>query len=319
LESIVANRKTITQKTKNFRFRLQKSFGKNYDLYLLLLPVILYFVIFKYAPMYGVQIAFKDFIATRGIWGSPWVGLEHFKRFFNSYYFYRLLSNTLGISLYALILGFPAPILLALMINEVKSKRFKKIVQTVTYAPHFLSTVVVVSMLISFLSPRNGVLNKLLELFGQEPIYFMAEANWFKTLYVFSGIWQNTGWGSIIYVAALSGIKIELYEAAMVDGASKFKRLIHITLPFLIPTAVTLLILNVGSIMNVGFEKVFLMQNDRNMMASDVISTYVYRSGLLGAEFSFSAAVGLFNSIINFILLITVNRISRKLTETSLW
>lgn len=319
MEPTVVNKKSILIKKKNSWLKFQKALCKNYDLYILILPVILYFVIFNYAPMYGVQIAFKNFIATRGIWGSPWVGLDHFQRFFKSYYFIRLLSNTLGISLYALIIGFPAPILLALMMNEAKNKTFKKSVQTITYAPHFLSTVVITSILISFLSPRNGIINQILELFGKEPVYFMAETSWFKTLYVFSGIWQNVGWGSIIYVAALSGIDIQLYEAAMVDGASKFKRLIYITLPFLMPTAVTLLILNVGGIMNVGFEKVFLMQNDRNMAASDVISTYVYRSGLLGAEFSFSSAVGLFNSVINFIVLISVNKIARKLTETSLW
>jgi len=303
----------------NSRNKLVKSFKRNYDLYILIIPVIAYFIIFKYWPMYGVQIAFKDYIATRGIWGSPWVGFKHFERFFSSFYFSRLILNTLGISLYSLVLGFPAPILLALMMNELRSERFKKVVQTVTYAPHFLSTVVVVSILIALLSPRSGIINQILKSLGKEPIYFMAEPAWFKTLYVFSSIWQNTGWNSIIYMAALAGVDVEIYEAAMVDGASKFKRLVHITLPYLIPTAVTLLILNAGNIMNVGFEKVFLMQNDRNISASDVISTYVYRSGLLGAQFSFSSAVGLFNSVINFILLIAVNKISKKLTETSLW
>jgi len=309
----------VHNKLKVHNSKLSKSIAKNYDLYLLILPVIAYFVIFKYWPMYGVQIAFKNYIATRGVWGSPWVGFSHFKRFFNSFYFSRLIFNTIGISLYSLVLGFPAPILLALMMNELRSDKFKKVVQTVTYAPHFLSTVVIVSMLIALLSPRSGIINQFLKLLGKEPIYFMAEPGWFKTLYVLSGIWQNTGWNSIIYMAALAGIDVEIYEAAMVDGATKFKRLIYITLPYIVPTAVTLLILNVGSIMNVGFEKVFLMQNDRNLPASDVIATYVYRSGLLGAEFSFSSAVGLFNSVINFILLIAVNKISKKLTETSLW
>jgi len=318
LRTLISNN-TASVRLNRKKNKALKAFSRNYDLYLLILPVILYFAIFKYWPMYGVQIAFKDFIATRGIWGSPWVGIKHFSRFYNSYYFWDLIFNTLGISLYSLALGFPAPILLALMMNESRSKSLKKIVQTVTYAPHFLSTVVIVSVLVAFLSPRSGLINQIIKLLGRDPIYFMAEPKWFKTLYALSGIWQNAGWGSIIYMAALAGIDTEIYEAAMVDGASKFKRLIYITLPFLMPTAVTLLILNAGSLMNVGFEKVFLMQNERNLESSDVISTFVYRSGMISAEYSFSAAVGLFNSIINFILLISVNKTSKKLTETSLW
>ena len=300
-------------------YNFKKSVIKNWDLYLLILPVIIYFIVFKYWPMYGVQIAFKDFIGNKGIWGSPWVGFKHFKRFFNSYYFTRLIANTLGMSLYSLLIGFPIPIVLALMMNEVKNDKFKKTVQTVTYAPHFLSNVVVVGMLIAFLSPRNGIVNQLRILVGGESIFFMGEPAWFKSLYVWSGVWQNAGWSSIIYMAALAGIDPELYEAAIVDGATKMQRLWNITLPGIVPTIIIMLILNLGSIMNIGFEKVFLMQNDMNMKASDVISTYVYRSGLLGAEYSFSAAVGLFNSVINFILLIAVNNISRRVGETSLW
>lgn len=306
-------------KVQNNRSKLTKSLKKNWDLYLLILPVVIFFLTFKYWPMYGVQIAFKNFIATKGIFGSPWVGFRHFKRFFDSYYFFRLIYNTLGISLYSLVVGFPIPIILALLMNELKSKTFKKAVQTITYIPHFLSNVVLVSIMMAFLSPRNGIINEVLKLLGGQSIYFMIEPGWFKSLYVISGVWQNAGWSSIIYMASLSSIDTELYEAAMVDGASKLRRLWHITLPGIIPTAITLLILNVGSIMDVGFEKIFLMQNDMNIQASDVIATYVYRSGLLGAEFSFSAAIGLFNSVINFILLITVNKISKKLTETSLW
>lgn len=296
-----------------------KLIKKNWDLYLLIAPVTIYFIVFKYMPMYGVQIAFKNFVAKKGIWNSPWVGLKHFIRFFNSYNFGELMTNTLGVSLYSLIVGFPIPILLALMMNEVKNKYFKKTVQTMTYAPHFLSTVVLVGMLTAFLSPSSGVINQIIKAFGGQPIYFMTEPGWFKTLYVFSGVWQNAGWGSIVYMAALAGIDMELYEAAMIDGASKLQRLLNITIPCLLPTATVLLILDVGHIMNVGFEKVFLMQNSLNMSSSDVISTYVYRLGLLKSDFSFSSAVGLFNSVINFILLILVNKVSKKFSETSLW
>lgn len=292
---------------------------KNWDLYLLILPVVLYFIIFKYWPMYGVQIAFKNYIATKGIWGSPWAGMRHFNRFFKSYHFQSLIKNTLGISLYQLIIGFPIPILLALMMNEVRNVKFKKLVQTVTYAPHFLSTVVLVGMMMSILSPRNGVVNQVIQMFGMKPIYFMAEPEWFKSVYVWSGVWQNAGWNSVIYMAALAGIDPGLYEAAIVDGANKRQRIWHINVPGILPTAITLLILNTGKIMALGFEKVFLMQNGLNLISSEVISTYVYKSGLVGADYSFSTAVGLFNSIINFILLISVNKISRKVTETSLW
>lgn len=292
---------------------------RNWQLYVLLLPVIAYFVIFEYFPMYGVQIAFKDFIAKKGIWGSPWVGFKHFHRFFDSYFFWRLLKNTLGISLYQLVVGFPVPILLALMINEVRQSKLRKFVQTVTYAPHFLSTVVMVGLIFIFLNPNTGMVNHFLKLFGIEPISFMTEAGWFKTIYVFSGVWQQMGWSSIIYLAALSGIDPQQHEAARVDGANRIQRIWHINIPGILPTIVILLILQMGSLMGVGFEKVFLMQNNLNMDSSDVISTYVYRSGILGAQYSFSAAVGLFNSVVNFILLILVNFISRRLNQTALW
>jgi putative aldouronate transport system permease protein len=302
--------------------RMRKSllpYLRNWQLYVLLIPVIAYFVIFEYTPMYGVQIAFKDFIAKKGIWGSPWVGFKHFQRFFDSYFFWRLIKNTLGISLYQLVVGFPVPILLALMINEVRQAKFRKFIQTVTYAPHFLSTVVMVGLIFIFLNPNTGLVNHFLELFGLKSISFMTEAGWFKTIYVFSGVWQQMGWSSIIYLAALSGIDPQQHEAAKVDGANRLQRIWHVNIPGILPTIVILLILQMGSLMGVGFEKVFLMQNSLNMDSSDVISTYVYRSGILGAQYSFSAAVGLFNSVVNFILLISVNFISRRLNETSLW
>lgn len=297
---------------------VKKSFRKNWDLYVLIAPVLIYFAVFHYFPMYGVQIAFKDFNASLGIWNSPWVGLKHFERFFQSYYFWRLIWNTLGIGLYTLAISFPIPIILALMLNEVRNEKFKKFVQTVIYAPHFLSTVVIVGMLILFLKP-DGMINQLIMLFGGEPIYFMTEPSLFKSLYVFSDVWQTMGWSSIIYLAALTAVDQELHEAAVIDGASRFQRIWHINIPTIMPTIIILFILNAGSVMAVGFEKIYLMQNSLNMSASDVISTYVYRSGILEAQYSFSAAIGLFNSVINFILLIMVNFISRKVSETSLW
>lgn len=292
---------------------------KNYELYLLIAPVLAYFIIFHYFPMYGVQIAFKKFVATKGIWDSDWVGMKHFYRFFDSYYFWRLIRNTLEIGVYLLLVGFPIPILLALMLNEVRSKFYKRFVQTVTYAPHFLSTVVVVGMLSIFLSPSSGIVNNAIRLFGGEPISFMTEPAWFKTMYVFSDVWQQMGWSSIIYIAALAAIDPQLHEAATVDGASRLQRIRHINLPGIMPTIVILLILSVGSLLGVGFEKIFLMQNDINMKSSDVIATYVYRSGIQDAQYSFSAAVGLFNSVINFIMLVAVNFIARRAGGSSLW
>ncbi|MFJ8515617.1 ABC transporter permease [Lysinibacillus xylanilyticus] len=303
---------------KNHWIEWKKSIRKNWELYLLLAPVILYFLIFHYYPLYGLQIAFKDFIATKGITGSPWVGFKHFERFFDSYYFWRLIKNTIGIGVFTLLVSFPVPIIIALLLNEVKSLRFKKFVQTIIYAPHFLSTVVVVGMLLLFLK-SDGMINQVITLFGGTPVDFISEPAWFKSIYVLSDVWQTMGWSSIIYIAALSAVDPAQHEAAMMDGASKFQRIIHINIPAIMPTIVILFILNVGSVMAIGFEKVFLLQNDLNMSTSDVISTFVYRSGILEAQYSFSAAVGLFNSIINFILLIMVNRIAKKVSDTSLW
>ncbi|RWS45278.1 sugar ABC transporter permease [Bacillus mycoides] len=281
-------------------------------------PVIAYFIVFHYIPMYGVQIAFKDFIATLGIWDSPWVGMKHFERFFNSYYFWRLIKNTLIIGVYTLAVAFPIPIIIALMLNEVRNSKFKKFVQTIIYAPHFLSTVVVVGMLILFLKP-DGLINQIIILVGGKPIAFMSEPSWFKTLYVFSDVWQTMGWSSIIYLSALTAVDYSLHESAMIDGASRLQRIWHINIPTIMPTIIILFILNAGSVMSVGFEKVFLMQNTLNMSTSDVISTFVYRSGIEQAEYSFSAAIGLFNSIINFIMLVMVNFFAKKVNQTSLW
>jgi putative aldouronate transport system permease protein len=297
----------------------QLGLSRNWDLYILILPALVYFILFYYVPIYGLQIAFKDFSVRRGIVFSPWVGFKHFKMFFSSYYFSLMIKNTLLISAYQLIFNFPAPLLLALSINEIGNRFFKKILQTITYAPHFLSIAVVISMLISFLDPESGIINHILVSFNGKPYNFITDPRWFKPLYVISGIWQHMGWGSIIYLAALSSIDPGLYEAAKIDGANRFQRILHINIPSLLPTVVVLFILETGRVMNIGFEKVFLMQNDLNLNASEVISTYIYRKGILGAQYSFSTAVGLFNSLINFFLLITVNKISKKISEVSLW
>ncbi|WP_238392672.1 ABC transporter permease [Paenibacillus antri] len=299
--------------------KLGRKVAASYELYLFLLPTLLYFIVFHYIPMYGVQIAFKRFIAAEGIAGSPWAGLEHFERFFQSFQFWTLLRNTLGLSLYELLIAFPAPIALALLINQLASERFKKFVQTVTYAPHFISVVVIVGMLNLFLSPRNGLVNQIIGMFGGTSVFFMADPDWFKTIFVFSGVWQNAGWSTIIYLAALTAVNPELHEAAVVDGASKWQRVRHIDLPGIAPTVVILLILTVGSFMTVGYEKVYLMQNQLNIDSSEIIQTYVYKVGLLDAQYSYSAAIGLFNSAINFALLVAVNGWARRMKQASLW
>lgn len=299
--------------------KLIKNIKINYELYLLSIPAFACIILFCYVPMYGIIIAFQDFDPIRGFSGSNWVGFDHFSRFFRSFQFSALLENTIGLSLYSIIAGFPCPIIFALMINETKNKRFSTFVQTVSYAPHFISTIVLVGMIMIFTSPRYGIINHIITLFGGKAIDFMAEPKWFKTLYVFSGIWQELGWNAIIYIAALSNVDTALHEAAKIDGASTLKRIIHIDLPGIMPIITIHLILSAGSVLGVGFEKAFLMQNTVNRSSSEVIATYVYKVGLLGAEYSFSAAVGLFNSVVNFIVLVLVNQIAKKSSETSLW
>lgn len=302
------------------RHLLRVSLRRNYDLYLLILPVVAYFVIFHYMPMYGVQIAFRDFNPVDGITGSPWAGWKHLTRFFNSFFFFRLIRNTIGISAYSLIVGIPGPVILALIFNEVRLKRLSVVSQTLSYAPSFLSTVVVCGMILIFLTPETGLLPAVLDAFGiSHPVSIIAEPRLFWHIYVLSGVWQTIGWGSLIYTAAISGIPVEMYEAAIIDGASRMQRIARITIPSILPTIVIISILSIGSIMNVGFEKVFLLQNPINLEYSEVISTYVYKSGILGAQYSFSAMVGLFNNVINFAILVAVNWVARNVGETSLW
>lgn len=296
---------------------LQKMW-KYRQLYLLLLPALIYVLIFNYGPMYGVQIAFKNYKGALGIWGSKWVGLKHFKDFFSGYYFWLLLKNTLILSLYNLLVSFPIPIIVALILNETGPK-LKKTAQTILYAPHFISTVVLCGMIVSLFSKESGAVNTMLEMLGMERYYFMGEPGAFRHLYVWSGVWQGMGWNAIIYIAALSSVDPSLHEAAAIDGATRMQRIIHINIPTIMPTIIITLIMAVGRIASVGYEKVFLLQTSLNIEVSEVISTYVYQRGIVDASYSFSAAVGLFNNIINIVLLCTANAISRKVSETSLF
>ncbi|MBB6733250.1 ABC transporter permease [Cohnella zeiphila] len=312
-------KRTETAVARSSGSALWRRMSTRYDLYLMLLLPTAYYLIFQYAPMYGMQIAFKNFIAAKGIGGSPWVGLDQFTQFFDSYYFWRLIRNTLSISVFSLIFAFPVPILLALLINEIGSSRFKRWVQNVTYIPHFISLVVVVGMLGIFLDGDHGFVNQLLKEAGLPAVSFLQSPGWFKPILILSNIWQTMGFSSIIYIAALSGIDPAQYEAAMIDGASRLQRVRHVSLPGILPTMTILFILEIGHLMNVGFEKILLMQNQLNMESSDVIATFVYRVGIQQAQYSYTAAVGLFNAVINFILLIAVNWAARRRGGASLW
>nr|WP_201000943.1 ABC transporter permease subunit [Paenibacillus glycanilyticus] len=300
------------------RHTIKTDMKRHWGVYLMALPVLAYYIIFHYGPMYGLQIAFKDFQPSDGIWGSTWVGFKHFESFFNGIYFWRLITNTVLLNLYELLFGFPAAIILALLLNEIRKSSFKRIVQSISYLPHFISIVVVAGMMVDFLS-RTGLVNQLLGSFGIQPIDFLMEEGWFRFLYVSSGVWQGVGWGSIIYLAAISGIDPTLYEAARIDGAGRWRQTLNVTLPGIMPTIIILLILQMGNMMSVGSEKVLLLYNPLTYSTADVISTYVYRKGVLEASYSFTAAVGLFNSIISFILIVAANKISKRFSETKLW
>ncbi|RTE05826.1 sugar ABC transporter permease [Paenibacillus whitsoniae] len=303
---------------KKSRAGLLRDIRSNKLLYVMLVPVLLYYVVFHYVPMYGAIIAFKDFSPRLGIWGSDWVGFEHFQAFFTGPYFWRTMKNTVLISFYQLLFGFPAPIVLALLLNEVKHALFKRTVQTVTYMPHFISLIVICGILKDFTS-SEGVINDIVAFFGGTRETFLLDPSFFRTIYVSSGIWQNIGWGTIIFLAALTGIDQEQYEAARIDGAGRWKQMLNVTLPGLMPMIIILLILDIGRMMNVGFEKIILLYNPGTYETADVISSYVYRVGLQDFNYSFSSAVGLFNAAINFALLISSNWLSRKFNETSLW
>lgn len=310
---------------------IQKSIGPNrarktikrvlqsYELYLFMLPALIIIFSFSYIPMYGLQIAFKDYIPQLTITGSPWIGFDHFERFFNSYQIRSLLSNTVILSAYGIIAGFPFPIMIALVLNQLKHARYRSTVQTVIYMPHFISLVVMVGMISLFFSPNTGIYGSVMRLLGEDPKNLLGSASAFRHMYVWSDIWQHAGWDSIIYIAAISAVDPSLYEAATIDGAGKFQKMRHIDLPTILPTIVTLLILRIGNVMTIGFEKVLLFQNAQNSMTSEIISTYVYKVGIQNLQYGYSAAVSLFNNLINFVLLIFVNQLSKKVTETSLW
>jgi putative aldouronate transport system permease protein len=299
----------------------QKKYLRRSTLQLLIfcIPALAYMATLNFAPMWGLQIAFKKFYISRGIWGSPWIGLRNFERYFLSPYFLRTFSNTLLLSLMQVLVGFPVPVILALMLNQVDSQGFKRTVQTVTYAPHFISVVVMAGMLHLFLSPSTGVLNNVIRAFGGNPIYFLARAEYFRAIYILSGIWQNAGWGMIIYLAAISSIDPTLYEAAIVDGASRLQRIAHIDVPSILPTVVIVLVLRIGRLMDVGWQKALLLQNPLNLSRSELIQTYVYKVGILQAEYHYAAAIGLFNTVINLTLIMLVNYAAKRLKQETLF
>lgn len=303
---------------KSFKSRVQN----NYEFWLFCLPGLILTFIFSYIPIYGILIAFKDYSASKGITGSPWTsmhGFKHFVRFVKGPYFAMTMKNTFILSIYSLVAGFPIPIILALLLNSFNRQRYKKVIQSVTYAPNFISTVVMAGMIILFLSPSSGVINSVFKLFGQEPVNFMAKPSLWRHIYVWSGVWQSSGWSAVIYIAALSSVNPELHEAAVVDGANKWQIIRYVDFPSILPTAIILLILNFGSIMSVGFEKAYLLQNDLNLPVSEIISTYVYKVGMIDRNMSYSTAIGLFNSVINAVLLLSVNKIADKVSGNSLW
>lgn len=313
------NKKVPMYTKKSLRDRWSHDLRHNWWLWVMFLPVVVYYAIFNYAPMYGIVLAFKDYKVRRGILGSPWVGFKYFQRFFSSYNFWTLIKNTLGISVYSLAVGFPLAIIFALMLHYLTLNKLKKTVQMVSYAPYFISTVVICGMLTIFMDPTNGVFNKVLAIFGHDSVAFLSVPEYFKTIYVFSGVWQGMGWSAIIYISALAGVDMQMHEAAIIDGATKLQRIRYIDLPSIQPTIVMLLIMNLGGLMSVGFEKVYLLQNDLNFMASDIISTYTYRVGMINSDFGYSTAVGLFNTVINLLILIASNAVARKVTGDGLW
>jgi len=306
---------------KNFWARLRRDLVKYWDAYILVIPIVVYFIVFKYKPMYGVIIAFKNFSPGAGIWGSKWAdnfGFEHFLDFFDSYYFERLIRNTLTISVTSLVLSFPAPIIFALLVNEIKNMKYKRLVQTISYMPHFISAVVVCGMIRNFVAEKGFITSMLVSL-GMKRTNLLSVTEYFVPIYVLSGIWQNLGWSAIIYLSALSGIDQQLYEAAKIDGANRWRQTLHVTLPGIAGTIIIMLLMRLGNLMDIGHEKIILLYNEGIYESADVISTFVYRKGLVNMQWSYSSAIGLFNSVINFIIVFVFNRISRKMTEISLW
>ena len=305
----------LTLRSSELMYNIKKS----KFLLLLLLPGFIYYLIFCYVPMYGIVMAFQNFLPGKPILQSEWGGLKWFYQYFNSIYFHRTLRNTLLINVYYLFWGFPMPIIFALLLNEIKDGLFKRSIQTISYLPHFISTVVLAGIVVNFLSPSDGIINLMITKLGGKPVNFLNEPGWFRTIYITSSIWASFGWNSIIYIASISSINPELYQAASIDGANRWHMVIYITLPDIAPTMITLLILSLGGLLSVGYEKIILLYNSITYETADVISTYVYRRGILDGAFSFGTAVGLFNSVINFIFIITANWLSKKVTKIALW
>lgn len=299
--------------------RLLKRFKDSKFLLILFIPTLIYFIIFEYAPMFGIVVAFKDYNLFKGFLASPWVGLKNFRIFFKNPDFLPLFRNTFLLGFNSLVFGFPAPIILSLLLNEVRNAPFKKFVQTVSYLPHFISNVVVCSMVLLFLSPDGGMVNVVIEKLGGTSIYFMSKPELFRPIYVATGIWQGIGWGTIIYLAAIAGVDVNLYEAAELDGAGRWRKMWHVTIPSITPVIIVLLIMNMGSIMSIGFERVLLLHNPLTYETADIFSTYTYRVGLKSGNFSYATAVSLFNSVLSFLLIITANYASRRAMQTSLW
>jgi putative aldouronate transport system permease protein len=318
-ENALANKRIdaqLTAKPKTKRFNYLKRY---WDLYLIMLPGIAYFIIYKYLPMAGIVIAFQDYGVFAGIRGSEWVGLEHFKNMFTDAEFYQIFKNTLLISLYKLLWGFPGPIILAIMLNEVRNMMYKRSIQTLVYLPHFLSWVIISGVLVNMLSPATGIINQFIEFLGFEPIFFLAEPDWFRAVLVVSDIWKEVGWGAIVFLAAIAGIDPQQYEAAIMDGANKWKQIIHITLPSMMSTIVIMLLLRLGHILDAGFEQIFVLYSPLVYDVSDVIQTYVYRMGITQAQFSFTTAVGLFESVVGLILVVAANKAVKKVGQEGIW
>jgi putative aldouronate transport system permease protein len=318
LEQAIANRVSTKVHAQTIIVRVVKTLRKDKMLYFMFLIPLVYLLFFKYWPMYGVVLAFKKFRIDKGILGSPWVGFDHFSKFLSDPYSYKLIRNTVLLRLFYLSVGFPAPIVLALLLNELTHERFKRFVQTASYLPHFLSLVIAMGMVVNFLSAR-GLINQLIESFGSEPKNWLMLPEWFRTIYIVSGIWQHAGWSSIIYLAALTAINPMLYEAALVDGANRLQRLFHVTIPGIMPTVIIMFILRVGQIMTVGWQKVFLLYTGATYETADVLGTYIYRRGIQGADFGFATAVGLFQAVVGLVFLIASNALARRASETSLW
>lgn len=313
-----AKERDVSLKRKPFK-KVMSQIYTDRQLYIMLIPFLLFYALFVYKPMWGLQVAFKDYNIFKGMSGSEWVGFKNFQAVFGNPYFFRILRNTLLISFYSLVFSFPMPIILALLLNEVRNKKFKGTIQTFTYLPYFISAVVVCGMVTSFLSPSTGIVNIILDKLGFDKVYFLSKPQYFRTIFILQGIWQNTGYSSIVYIAALGGIDMELYDAAKVDGCGRWKQMLHVTLPGLLPTIVTLFIINVGNVLNVNYEKIILLYQPATYETADVINSYVYRLGIEQSNYGVSTAMGLFNSAVGFVLVYIANKMSNKINGTGLW